>query len=444
MDREIEILLAAWRDASADRRKPLIIRGARQTGKTWVVRKLGEQFQTFVELNFEENPELGEFFDADLDPFVLVTNLSNYLDRPIAPQQTLLFLDEIQACPRAITALRYFYEKLPQLHVIAAGSLLEFELDRIGVPVGRVQFAHMTPMSFGEFLNAIGKESLRQQVREQPFKQLPRPLHNQLLQLVRDYIFVGGMPEVVARYREDRDLRACQVVLSNLLESYRADFPKYAKLRQVQYVREVFDAIPHQLGSKFKYSRVSTNLRSRELAPALGLLCRAHVVYQVFHSSGNGHPLAGEKNAKKFKVLFLDTGLCQRLLGVDIAPAIISPGKILTNYGPLVELFVGLQLLYHARRNNPMQTDLYYWHRESRSKAEVDYLVANTKHVFPIEVKSGKTGTLKSLHLFIQEKWLDVGYQFSGAFPSKVGTIQTVPLYAVEGFVETQWKPRHE
>lgn len=433
MKRDLKKTIENW--SFSPRRKPLILKGARQVGKTWLVRELGKKFDSYIELNFEEDPHLDIFFQKKLDPQNLLIDLQNYLGQKIIPGKTLLFMDEIQCSPQAITSLRYFYEKLPELHVIAAGSLLEFELQKLGLPVGRVQLLHLFPLNFGEFLSALGKESLRESLIHQNQEPLPKPLHDQLLTLIRDYCLVGGMPEVVEHYRKNFDFHACQQILSEILNTFRRDFSKYAKKHQIKYVRMTFDQIPLQLGQKLKFSNLSREIKSAELSEALDLLEMAGLVYKIYHTSANGIPLGAEVNPKKFKVLFFDMGLTQKLLNLDLKILMINPDIIQINKGTLAELFVGLELIAYL----PPQEihGLYYWHRESRaSNAEVDYVIAKGVEIYPLEVKSGSTGHLKSLHLFLEEKKIKTGVKISSQSYFQQDHLINLPFYFLEAWIK--------
>ncbi len=426
--------LQKWKDDP--KKKPVLLRGARQVGKSWLARELGSQFKNFVEINFEKNPELCGFFQGNIDPPRILKDISNYFLTKIIPDETLLFLDEIQECPRAILTLRYFYEDLPQLHVIAAGSLLEFELRKISVPVGKIHFIYMYPLSFSEYLAAAGKNNLREMLMETPFEPLPQALHNQLIREVRNYTLLGGMPEVVASFLEEENLERCRDIQTDLLETYRKDFHKYAKKHQVKYLEKVFDAVPMQLGNKFKYSGVSNEIKSRELGDALDLLEMAGILYKIYHSSSNGIPLKAESDLKKFKVLFFDTGLAQRLLKVDHRTLLLNPDISLVNNGAVAELLVGLELM--AYQNFRERPQLYYWHKEARaSNAEVDYVTTIGSKIVPIEVKSGSSGSMRSLRAFMDLKASELAVKVSGFNFSLFENLRTVPFYGIESLVRS-------
>ncbi|RKX72770.1 MAG: hypothetical protein DRP49_08525 [Spirochaetes bacterium] len=270
--------------------------------KTTVVRQLGEFFSGFVEINFEESPDLGSFFDRNLNLDEIISNLQKFLNVRIENGKTLLFFDEIQACSRALLSLRYIFETRLELHVIAAGSLIDFELESISFPVGRVDFYYLYPLPFTEFITAMGKEGLVKYCNEQI--QYPQAIHNQLLSLLRDYTLIGGMPQVVREYAESGNLAECQNIQSSIIETFTADFPKYAKKNQIKCISTVFNAIPLQLGRKIKYSNISNLYKARDLGAAFELLEKAGLLIPVYHTSANGIPLESEKNFKKVQGCF--------------------------------------------------------------------------------------------------------------------------------------------
>ncbi|NQZ58683.1 MAG: ATP-binding protein [Lentisphaeraceae bacterium] len=427
MNRDIINNLIRWKDRA--KRKPVILRGARQVGKTTIIRQVGELFENFVEINFEEFPDISALFQENLEPYEICRNLENYFSLKIIDGTTLLFLDEIQCCPRAILALRYFYEKRPKLHVIAAGSLLDFELEKISFPVGRIDFYYLYPLSFGEFLDALGKGSLRKDILKG--KKLVLPIHKQLLKSLRDYTITGGMPEVVAEFIATGDLTECQNIQSSIIETFIADFAKYAKRHQIKYLTTIFNAIPSQLGRKLKYSNISTLYKSRDLGDALHLLELAGLLIKVHHSSANGIPLEHEKDHRKFKVIFFDVGLAMRILRIPFQELIINDDITLVNEGALAEQFVGQELLSYSSCRE--RTHLYYWHREAKSSnAEVDYVIEKGRNIIPIEVKSGLRGTIRSLNKFCEEKNPDLAICLSRGEKIQKATVLHTPLYSIE------------
>jgi predicted AAA+ superfamily ATPase len=433
MKRDLQEYLRTWKNNS--KKKPILLRGARQVGKSWLARDLGKTFDNFVEINFEKTPEPCAFFKGNLDVQKITRDISNYFGTRIIPGKSLLFLDEIQECPRAILALRYFREDFPELHVIAAGSLLEFELRNISTPVGRIQFVYVYPLSFAEYLSAVGKENLRDMLMENDFQPIPEPIHNQLLREIRNYTLLGGMPEVISEYRETGDFLNCMDIQTVLLETFRSDFKKYAMKHQVKYLRTVFDAVPLQLGNKFKYVNVARDIKSRELSDALELLEMAGIVYKVYHSSSNGIPLKAESDPKKFKVLFFDIGLTLRLLKLDHRPLLLDPDITMVNNGELAELLVGLELI--AYRDFKEKSELYYWHREAKSSnAEVDYVIDIGDRIVPVEVKSSGRGRVKSLNLFMEIKKSELGVKVSDLNFSNRERVHLIPFYGIESLLK--------
>ena len=431
MKRLIDFHLQNWKNDPD--RKSFLLRGARQVGKTYSCRELGQSFEYFVEINFEINPQLAEIFNRDLDPQRIIRDLGLLTAKNIVPGKTLLFFDEIQEAPKAVKSLRYFHELLPELHVIAAGSLLDFVLENIGIPVGRVASLYMYPMSFLEFLAAQDNQAIVELIlRHDPAEPLSKPIHDKLLALLGEYLAVGGMPEVIQTWISRKDLRKCETIQTLLVDAYRQDFSKYCKKFQVKYVDLIFDEIPCWFGRKFRYSKMPGNWRKRELAPAFELLKKASVAHEVRHTSSNGLPLGGETNPNRFKVIFLDIGLAQSILGLDLAEWILKPDAAIVNRGILAEAFVGQEILAYS---SPQKKGaLFYWHREAHaSNAEVDYMLAQGQDIVPVEVKSGATGTLRSLHIFLKEKSSvsPYGIRFSGHNFSVFQKIHSYPLYAV-------------
>ena len=443
MLRLIDFYLFKW--ARSERRKPLLLRGARQVGKTFAVRQLGKTFERFVEVNFEEKAQLRQIFaeGKDLTPDRIIRELSLALKIEIIPGETLLFFDEIQLVPQAIIALRYFYEEKPGLHVIAAGSLLEFAIDKVGVPVGRVQFFHLYPMNWVEFLKATSEDIVLKTILDPHSLQTISPfVHEHILSLLRDYIVIGGMPEAVAHWAKTKDPLVCGQIHQSILQTYRQDFHKYTKSHQIKYVELMFDEAIRQIGDSFKFNKIQGDYRKRELAPALELLKKANLVHYVKCSNGQGLPLGATVSSDTFKLIFLDVGLTQAALGLDIADWFLNVTTSFVNKGKLIEAFVGQVLLTYA---DPMQSDiLYYWQRNKRgSEAEVDYLVQMQGKVIPIEVKSGNSGHLKSLHLFLTEHAeSSFGLKISTQAWSQFEKIMSYPLYAVP--VSVQWKVPEE
>ncbi len=430
LPRKIDNELLLWKNEKGQ--KPLLLRGARQVGKSSSVRKLGESFESFLEINFEENKKIHSLFSGDLTPQVLCENLSLIFDIDIIPGKTLLFFDEVHACIPAISSLRFFYEKMPGLHVIAAGSLLEFALTEIpSFGVGRLRSVYMYPLSFDEFLDAIGQEKLRElKSKANAQNPLTEPLHDKLLTLLKKFLIIGGMPEVVLNYVTKNDLRDCQRVLEDLISSFRADFAKYKIKIPSLRIREVFESVVRQAGGKFVYTKASQNLNTAQIKEALELIIMAGLVIPVTHTSANGIPLGAEVDLKKRKMLLLDTGLFQRLMQLDISELLLSNGFNLVNKGGIAEQFVGLEILKNTSCYE--QNELFYWHREAmNSNAEIDYLIQKQNGIVPIEVKSGTKGSMNSMLIFLKEKEATYGCRISLENFAEYENIKVYPLYAL-------------
>lgn len=418
MKRQIEGYLNQWFNDSG--RKPLILRGARQVGKTWIVRKFAQNSQLdLIELNFEQNKDFVEFFSNN-EPNHTLTLLKSYFQKEFLPQKSLLFLDEIQAAPELLAKLRWFSEKLPELAVIAAGSLLDFTLNEhsFSMPVGRVTYAYLEPLSFEEFLIAAQQSQLCDYLNQYtPNEVVPTPIHDMLMNWLREYFFVGGMPEAVKSWVEDRSLIKIKKIHEDLMTSFSIDFAKYAKKVSHERLAEVLQSIPNQLGQKFQYQRVNPDIKTVAIKQALELLCMARLCQKVEDSNASGLPLAAGVNKRVFKVIFLDIGLVSSLLGLAFHENMLNKDIHLVNEGGLAEQFIGQML-----KTIPpfyVEPHLYYWVREKKtSSAEVDYLITEQSQIVPIEVKAGSAGKLKSLHLLMALKEFPLAVRFNGDKPS--------------------------
>lgn len=431
MKRDVYGWLKTWK--SEKNRKPLMIRGARQVGKTWLAGQFGAtEFEMFTEINFEFQSQMKSCFTS-LDPGEIIQRIELSMNVDIVPGRSLLFLDEIQECPEAIKALRYFYEKLPDLHVIAAGSLLDFvmEGEDLSFPVGRIQSIYLPPLSFGEFLSACGENKLRKWLKGLPLKQeIPGAIHEKLVQRLRQYLYTGGMPETVGTFLDSQNLRKIDEIHQLLLQGYRNDFGKYGKHVNFRLLEKVFSKAPASVGRKFKYADIDRDVNARDIKKPLNLLIKARILNKVTSASGTGLPLAAHCNEKHFKILFLDVGLLQNAMGIA-AETYMSENLLAVYKGLVAEQFIGQQLL--AMGQHFVDPKLYYWQREVRgSSAEIDYLWQKGEDILPVEVKAGKTGTLKSLRLYLQEKKAPFGIRFSLHPLSFSNAVLSIPLYAVE------------
>ena len=405
-------------------RKPLIIRGARQVGKTWLVREAARKhFDNIIEINFDKTPEKAQLFTTgDVQKSLQLLEVD--ADTEILPGSTLIFFDEIQAAPNLLPLLRYFYEERPDIHILAAGSLLEFLLadHDFSMPVGRIEYMHLGPMDFEEFLLGLGQERLARFLSNFSLDSpVPESIHNNLMYYVRLFWIIGGMPAAVKRYASEQNFTAVEREHESILQTYQDDFSKYRQRIHSERLRKVFRKLPSLIGGKLKYVNLDPNEKSRNLADCLHLLELARIFYPVRHSAGNGVPLGAEVKERDFKPLFLDIGLVATGLGLNLADFHRKEELLMINNGAMAEQFVGQHLLY--RQKSYKRPELYYWNREKKSsQAEVDYLISVSGQVVPVEVKAGKTGSPKSLQVFMSEKKLPAAVRLNSMPPSCLAT----------------------
>lgn len=453
--RIIDKYLLEW--ASRQVHKPLLLRGARQVGKSTAVQELSKKFDTFVEINFEKQPKYKALFKDDLDVKRIVPQIAAMYGTSIKPGNTLLFFDEIQECPQAIMALRFFKEDMPELHVVAAGSLLEFALKELPTfGVGRIHSMFMYPMTFDEFLEANGQQLLIEARNQASIEHpLPDPLHDKLVELLRTYMLVGGMPEAVRTWVEHHDYVRCQEVQDDIVVTYEDDFPKYKKNVDPILLRQTLRSAAVQTTNKFVYSKVGSDYKTAEVKKAVELLALAGILHPVTHTDANGLPLGSEEDKSYQKLLLLDTGLMLRLLNMSLGDISELATQILTasatdlaNKGPMAELMVGLEMLHHMSPN--IRHDLYFWIRRAKnSQAEVDYISNHLQVVVPIEVKADKQGGMKSLWSFMRDKKLHFAIRCSmenfGKFDyvdneanAEVRHVRICPMYAIAQMEEVK------
>ena len=425
MDRKLLKNLENWK--IRERRHPLVLRGARQVGKTYLVREFAKKnFPHYLELNFEQDRMLSSLF-ASKNPETICELLLARFSTPIEDGKTLLFLDELQdADVCVIESLRYFNEQRAGLHVIAAGSLLEFLLDaemRKGdksafpMPVGRIEYMYVPPMDFEEFLLAVGKQGLVGWLERYCLgDDVPEALDRELQDNLRRYLAVGGMPAVVEAYSKG-DIALAEREQQMLISTYHDDFPKYSSRVPAERLQKVFSAIPALLGAKLIYSRIDPGEKSNNLSSAFNLLRLARVVAKVRHVPANGIPVGCGADDRTFKPLFLDVGLVGRVLGLKLTDFLAEGDALLANHGPICEQFVGQHLLFSGEDYE--EPAAYFWMRESRnSTAEVDYIVQSGTHLVPVEVKGGSTGSMKGLHVFLGEKSCTFAVRLNADRPS--------------------------
>lgn len=438
--RQIDNELLLWKESPL--RKPLLIRGARQVGKSSAVQELGKTFRYYVEINLEKQPSLKALFTEDVDVHKTCERLSAAVSTPIIPSQTLLFIDEIQNCKPAIMSLRYFKENYPELHVIAAGSLLEFTLNEIpSFAVGRIRSLYMYPFSFDEFLTAQGLdlqlEAKRKATADEP---LFEALHQLLCDQLRTFFLVGGMPEAVSNWIEKHDHISVLRIHRDILDTYQDDFAKYKKRVSPDLLRQVLKSVALQAGSKFVVSQVATDMSAYKVKEALRLLGLAGLAIPVTRSDANGLPLGAEADTSYQKYLFLDIGLMLTLLSTPATDILLTDDTDIINKGSVSEVFAGLELVKYS--DCFQKPELYFWLNKSKNaNAEVDYLLPRAGKVLPVEVKAGTKGSMQSLYLFMAKKGLVKAvrtsmenfqqYEYNDTINTATRQINVVPLYAL-------------
>lgn len=431
MKRDIYQKMLEWK--SSKRRKPLLLRGARQVGKTYILQQFGrKEYDNVAYFNFEENPALDDFFRQKLDPRAIIANLSLYLDREIKPGSDLIVFDEIQASNYALNSLKYFNEKAGEYHIATAGSLIGIKLSRPrSFPVGKVNFLNMFPLTFLEYLEAIGKPRLRQLIEtKEDFTSFPQVFHNELIEWLRKYLFVGGMPEPVMHFVETGNLTEVREIQKEIIDSYLLDFSKHAKTSDIPKLGLIWNSIPAYLAKenkKFVFSAIRKSVRAREYENALQWLEDAGIIYKSYQVTTAKYPLKGYMNRSSFKVFFLDVGILGAM--ANLSPkAVLDNSSLFSEYrGAFVENYVAQQL------RSDKQIDLYYWTSEAK-KAELDFLCQFGPQIHPLEAKAGINPKSKSLNSFNR--------QFNPAILSRTtllnmrldGKICNYPLYAITLF----------
>lgn len=426
MKRQITSKLRDWK--TNKNRKPLILKGARQVGKSYSVIDFGNKyFEGSVHvINLEKHPDWHSVFESNLDALRIISDFEILLNTRIETGKDLLFFDEIQACPKAIAALRYFYEQVPKLHVIAAGSLLEFALKDIPVPVGRLQLMNMYPMSFAEYLEANEKFKLAELILASPQK-LSESIHKMLTDEVRRYFFIGGMPECVKTYSDTHKMKDVFDIQADLVNTYRQDFSKYAPYSDKRCLNSVLSSCTKKVGLQTKYSRLAEGFSNPTIKKAYDLLSTARLIRKVSSASPAGLPLAATASERKFKTIILDIGLMTYLSGLPVQTEFNKLNLLSVFNGALAEQFVGQEFIAAG------QNVLYYWSRDAKnSNAEVDYLLEKSGKIIPVEVKSGVSGRLRSLHLLLDTyNNCENAYVFSDAKFNKLPEqkLTFMPLY---------------
>ncbi len=430
MKRDIYKLLEEWKQS--ERRKPLILNGARQVGKTYALKHFGKtSYKRVAYLNFEKDEKLGQYFENTLDPKQLIKILIIHTEVEIEPRHTLLILDEIQECPKALNSLKYFCEEANEYHVIAAGSLLGVKMARgKGFPVGKVNFLHLYPLTFFEFLSALGQEKTRLFLEEySTYESILNPMHEKLMGLLKLYFFIGGMPEVVATYAKTEKLNVVREIQLEILNAYEQDFAKHAPPREIMKITTVWKQVHRQLAKenkKFIFAAIRKSTRGRDYEEAIQWLLDARLIHKSCLIESPKFPLSAYAKNDIFKIFLADVGL----LGAQssLSPQVILDGDLLfTEFKEsLTENYVAQELVATKHK------ELYYW--TSEGIAEVDFLLEEGHEICPLEVKGGASQKKKSLLVYSQKYAPSKLIRASSMNLKHDGDIYNYPLYLISRF----------
>ncbi len=426
MERKIENKLLEWKNDPY--RKPLILQGARQVGKTYTTLSFGKKYyRSCVYFNFENNSELAKIFDRDMDPERIVMELSAKSGQTILKGETLIFFDEIQACERALTSLKYFQENANEYHIIAVGSLLGVALnrDKYSFPVGKINFMNMYPLDFEEFLTALGQEKLSNAIKDSFYSNAPLSLHDTAMDYYRKYLLTGGMPSVVVKYIDKQDFDFVRAEQKNINDSYIADMAKYATPHETTKIMAAFESIPAQLAKenkKFQYKVIKTGAKANQYETPIDWLKSSGIIIKCHKVNEGSLPLKAYCDFSSFKIYMADVGLLTSKF--DIPANIILSGN--THFdrfkGALAENYVAQSLVTNGH-------NIFYW--ESNGKAEIDFVMQDKEgNIIPVEVKSGEHTKSKSLGVFCSRYQCDYSIRISGKNFGFENGIKSVPLYA--------------
>ena len=423
--------LFKWKNSN--NRKPLIIEGARQVGKTWIMKEFGKQaFENTVYINFDSNSRMAELFSSDLEIDRIVMGLELYSDIKIDPQNTLIIFDEVQEVPRALASLKYFYENAPEYHIVCAGSLLGIALHQgTSFPVGKVDFLSLYPLSFKEFLLAMGKQKYVDLMDKADYEMMTS-FKQDLIDLLKYYYFVGGMPEAVMSFATEKDFNKVRRIQNRILEAYEQDFSKHAPNESVPKLRMLWNSIPSQLAKenkKFIYGLVREGARAREYESAIMWLCDCGLVHKVSRVTVGRLPLKAYEDMKAFKMFVLDVGLLGCMVGLNKKILLDGNDLFVEFKGALTEQYVLQQLI-----TNP-DLNIYYYTNDNGS-CEVDFLVDTGDTVIPVEVKAEVNLRSKSLKTYVEKFSPDIAIRTSMSDYKKEEWLTNLPLYAIENLIK--------
>ncbi len=427
--------LLKWK--SDNNRKPLLLQGARQVGKTYLVNEFGKnEYSVYIYLNFEQEPKLKSLFNESLSPEKIVENISLNIGKKIISDNTLIFFDEIQIAPKVLTSLKYFYEQAPEYHIIAAGSLLGVSIGKkSSFPVGKVNFLSMYPMCFTEYLWAINETLLAEKLQSmKKIEALPDLLHEKLLKYLKMHLFLGGMPEVLQNYIDNKDIKSVREIQNEILEAYQRDFSKYSDESQAIKTSQIWYSIPYQLAKenkKFKYGDVKKNSRASSYEETIEWLKNAGLINVVLNIKVPKLPVAGYADTSKFKIYLLDTGLLGAMLNLS-SEIIVKPDELFSEYNDaFIENFVASELINSGIKN------LYYW--TSKSDAEVDFIFQKENEIFPLEVKSGLSKNKKSIRSYESKYRPKLVFRSSPRNFTQDNNFINIPLYSCFKLIDNNW-----
>lgn len=419
--------LYKWKNSK--RRKPLIIEGARQVGKTWLMKEFGKQaYADTVYINFDSNSRMADLFSADLDTDRLIMGLELYAGRKINPDNTLLIFDEVQEVPRALASLKYFYENAPQYHIVCAGSLLGIALHQgTSFPVGKVDFLKLYPLSFSEFLMATGNERFAELLKKQDYEMITS-FKQTYIDALKHYYFVGGMPEAVQSFAESKDFNEVRAIQKRILAAYEQDFSKHAPNEIVPKIRMLWNSIPSQLArenKKFIYGLVREGGRAREYETAIMWLSDCGLVHKVSRVNAAGIPLKAYEDLKAFKLFIVDVGLLGCMTGLRQRTLLDGDDLFVEFKGALTEQYVCQQL-------KTIEDLGIYYYTNDRGSCEIDFVVDTGEQIIPIEVKAETNLRAKSLKTYRERFEPELSVRTSMADYKKEDWLLNLPLYAIE------------
>lgn len=421
--------LKEWKQSKY--RKPLIIEGARQVGKTWLMKEFGNlAYKKTAYINFDQNAVMRELFSADIQIERLIMGLELYIGEKIEPEETLIIFDEVQEVPRALASLKYFYEDAPQYHIICAGSLLGIALHSgTSFPVGKVEFLNLYPLSFKEFLMAVGKEQYSDLLEKQEFALITN-FKQTYIDLLKQYYYIGGMPEVVARFAENKDFNEVRKIQQQILKDYEQDFSKHAPNEMVPKIRMVWNSIPSQLAKenkKFIYGLIREGARAKDYENAIMWLSDCGLVHKVSRVSAPGLPLKAYEDLKAFKLFLVDVGLLSCMTGLR--------QKVLLEGNSLFEEFKGaLTEQYVLQQLQTLPDMRIYYYTNERGSCEVDFITDDGEKIIPLEVKAEENLKAKSLRVYCDKYKPEIAVRTSMTNYKEQEGLVNLPLYAIEEF----------